>query len=72
MHFARVLEGYEYMSMIGWDTTEWAILNSTASEIASQTFLANVAGNAMSAFALGPAIISTVSQFRMMSSRASQ
>lgn len=49
----RPLEGFEYMAMIGWSPCEW---RRNVGDMPSRSLCSNMAGNAFSAFALGPLV----------------
>ena len=59
----RVLEGYVYFALIGWDTQQWRPLTGQAQRVVTSDLLIGMAGNAMSAYAMGPCLISAMTSF---------
>ena len=58
----RIVCGVELMSMVGWCHTKWG---GTMPEWAPHELLTDLAGNAYSAFAVGPVLISAMAAYAM-------
>jgi hypothetical protein len=56
--YLRSLTGFEYMQLIGWDTTEWVTSRpfNAASPMPQHSLCSELAGNAFSAFVMSPLV----------------
>jgi site-specific DNA-cytosine methylase len=52
----RPIEGWEYMSMIGWSVSDWRAGGS----MPPRSVLSNMSGNAFSGFAIGPLFVASL------------
>jgi hypothetical protein len=55
-HVVRPMEGWEYMSMIGWSLSDW----DSTGRLPARGILSNMAGNAFSGFAIGPLFVASL------------
>ena len=61
----RALEGYEVMSLIGWDLAHWRMLGED--KRVEGDLCSSLAGNAFSAFAVGPILVVALSAMGCLS-----
>ena len=59
----RLMTGVEAMQFMGWDITDFRDIDALYALPNSNAFLCNLAGNAFSAYAIGPVLLAVVSSF---------